>query len=64
MTMAIAGTPRFERRPIQLGNNPSCAAAIGTCPMSSVQPLRAPTDEMMAAMAIRPPAQWPHMAGG
>ena len=60
--MAIAGTPRSERLPNQIGSSPSCAAAMGTCPISSVQPLSAPSEEINAPTAIKPPAQWPHMA--
>ena len=49
-------------RPKMAGIAPSFAAAIGTCESISVHPLSAPSDETMAATAISPAAQSPHIA--
>src|SRR5205823_3811784 len=53
--------PRRERWPKTGGMAPSRAAAMGTWASISVQPLRAPSDETIAASAITVPAQPPHM---
>ena len=61
ITMLTAGTPRPESRPNTGGNRPSRAAAIGTWPMSSVQPLSAPMEEMSTASETAPAPTEPHM---
>src|SRR6185295_3139988 len=42
-------TPRVERRPKIDGNTSSREAAIGTCPIISVHPLSAPSDDTITA---------------
>ena len=59
--MPTAGTPRDDTRPKSAGNSRSCAAAIGTWPMSSVHPFSAPSDEIMTATPTMSAAQPPHM---
>ncbi len=52
------GTPRcFFRK--AAGNRPSLAAAYGDWALISVQPLRAPTMETTAAIAMTVPPHWP-----
>ncbi|MCG3143693.1 MAG: hypothetical protein HONDAALG_01055 [Gammaproteobacteria bacterium] len=61
MMMPTAGTPRADSLPNAGGNSLSSAAAIGTCPISSVQPLSAPIEEMITAIATAPAPTEPHM---
>ncbi len=60
MTIPSAGTPRAESRPNTAGKSRSCAAAIGTWPMVSVQPLSAPIDDSTTASAIAVAPHEPH----
>src|SRR5215469_6089661 len=57
--MPNAGTPFFEMRLNRAGNRPSSAAASGISAQIIVQPLSAPSPEMMTAIAITLPAQVP-----
>src|SRR5215510_7140754 len=58
----IAGTFRDDNRPNTSGKRWSFAAAIGTCPMSSVHPFNAPIDDTMTATATTYAAHDPHIA--
>ena len=62
MARPTAGTPRGESRPNTAGNTPSAAAAIGTCPIISVQPLSAPSDDTITAIATTSAAHDPHIS--
>src|SRR5438034_2527060 len=61
MTRPTAGTPCDESRPKTDGNTRSVAAAIGTWPIISVQPLSAPSDDTITAKATTLAAQAPHI---
>ena len=55
----VAGTFRLDSVANNGGNNPSRAAAIGTCPIIKVQPFSAPIDDKTTAMDT---AIWPGRA--
>jgi hypothetical protein len=57
--MPNAGTCLEDRRLNRAGNRPSFAAASGISAQIMVQPVSAPSPEMITARAIRLPAQVP-----